>query len=260
MIPRNPSLTAVAARLTAAGSVYADDEAALLLEAADDSRALRALVAERVAGVPLEHILGWAEFDGRRVAVTPGVFVPRQRTLLLARAAIAALPAGGSPIAVELCCGSGAVAAALANARPGLTVHAADIDPVAIACATTNLAGRGDVHPGDLFEPLPFTLRGRISVLVANAPYVPTAEIDQLPSEARDHEPRHALDGGTDGLDVQRRLIAAAPDWLAPQGVLLIETSRHQAERTEALCSAAGLRTDTLTDDTLDATVVRAAR
>jgi release factor glutamine methyltransferase len=170
---------------------------------------------------------------------------------------------------VELCCGTAAVAAAILHRRGTseveLEVHAADIDPRATACARENLGQRGWVHTGDLYDALPATLRGRVDVLVANAPYVPTHAIAMMPPEARDHEPRIALDGGTDGLDVQRRIIDDAQEWLSPgrrgprgarPGVLLIETSRHQAAGTVAACEAAGLVAHVVTDDELDATAV----
>ena len=112
------------------------------------------------------------------------------------------------------------------------------------------------MYCGDLFEPLPTELRGRIDVLVANVPYVPTAAIALMPPEARDHEPRVALDGGSDGLDVARRVIAAAPDWLAPAGSLLFETSESQAPAAVATVAAAGLAARVVSDDDRGATVV----
>ena len=168
---------------------------------------------------------------------------------------------GSLAVVVDLCCGSGAVGAALLAALDGVEVHAADIDPAAVRCARRNVVGpRGHVYAGDLDAPLSSTLRGRVDVLVANAPYVPSDAIRLMPPEARDHEPRVALDGGTDGLDVQRRVIAAAPRWLAPGGHLLIETSRRQAPLTAAAISAIGLVARVVTSEDLDATVVVGAR
>jgi release factor glutamine methyltransferase len=214
------------------------------------------MVARRVAGEPLEVILGWAEFAGRRVLVEPGVFVPRRRTEVLVRQALlAAARVPGYPettaIALELCAGVGAVAAALASA--GLQSYAAELDPVAAGVARRNLAP-DHVFEGDLYAPLPETLRGGIDILIANAPYVPSAEIPNMPPEAREHEPLLALDGGADGLDVQRRVIAGARDWLSAGGVLLIETSRRQADRTVALMRDAGLDAHWTHDDELDGT------
>jgi release factor glutamine methyltransferase len=247
----------VVARLRAAGCVYAEDEAALLREAASGP-ALEALVVRRVAGEPLEQVLGWASFGRLRVAVVPGVFVPRRRTELLVREAVAVTAPGA--VVVDLCCGCGAVGLAVATTVPGVELHAADVDPVAVACARGNLAGLGvvdgTVHLGDLDAPLPARLRGRVDVLAANAPYVPTAEIALMPPEARDHEPPGALDGGTDGLDVARRVVAAAGGWLAPGGRVLVETGRRQAPSLAAAMSAAGLVPRVVTDDDLGGTVV----
>jgi release factor glutamine methyltransferase len=240
--------------LRAAGCVFAEDEASLLIEAAGPSpQGLAALVARRVAGEPLEHVVGWVDFCGLRVAVDPGVFVPRQRTAFLARQAAARAFAGA--VVVDLCCGSGAVAAAVLSLAPGVHVHAVDVEPAAVRCARRNLP-YGRVHEGDLFEPLPPDLRGRVDVLVANAPYVPSAEVGLMPPEARLHEPLAALDGGADGLDVLRRVIAAAPAWLAPGGSVLVETGDRQAPALAADVVAAGLRADVVTGADADATVV----
>ena len=188
--------------------------------------------------MPLEQVLGWAEFCGLRILVAPTVFVPRRRTELLVRLALESLRAGD--VVVDLGCGTGAIAAALLAAEPSLDAHAADLDPAAVACARRNLPP-DRVHEGDLYDALPAALRGRIAVIAANAPYVPTDEISTMPSEARDHEARVALDGGPDGLDVQRRVVADAPRWLVPGGVVLVETSRAQASGTAAAMASAGL-------------------
>jgi release factor glutamine methyltransferase len=246
---------AIVARLRAAGCVFAEDEARLLVSAARTPAELAVLVDRRVAGLPLEQVLGWAEFCGLRIAVDPGVFVPRRRTEFLVRQAVA-LAAPGDVI-VDLCCGTGAIAAALAARVDGAEVHAADIGPAAVRCARRNLAGFTDrVYEGDLFEPLPPALRGRVDILAANVPYVPAGEIELLPAEARAHEPRAALDGGPDGLDVLRRVAAAAPGWLAPGGHLLIETSERQAPSAVAAFVAGGLRAWVESSAGLNATVV----
>ncbi|MGN6742893.1 MAG: putative protein N(5)-glutamine methyltransferase [Amnibacterium sp.] len=247
-------LDAVVARLRAAGSVFAEDEAALLTAEAPSEAALAGLVDRRVAGEPLETILGWASFCGLRIRTAPHVFVPRRRTELLARRAAALLPPGGT--AVDLCCGTGAVAVAIAAlATPG-ALHAADVDPAAVTCARGNvepLGGRG--WPGDRVAGRPAALVGRIDVLAVNAPYVPTGAIATMPPEARDHEARIALDGGTDGLDVHRRVAAIAPQWLAPGGAVLVETSEAQAPATAALLAAGGLAVSVERDDEVDGTV-----
>jgi release factor glutamine methyltransferase len=250
----SPLEEVVARRLRAAGCVYADDEARVLVAAATTSTALHGMVDRRCAGVPLEHVVGWAEFCGLRIAVDPGVFVPRRRTELLVRCAAAVTRRDAT--VVDVCCGSGAVGAALAAEVGRLEISAVDIDPACVRCAQRNLEDAGGyAYEGDLFDPLPTNLHGCVDVVVANAPYVPTDAIAMMPPEARDHEPPIALDGGPDGVDVQRRLIAAAPTWLAPDGVLLVETSREQARLTVAAFEASGFDARIEVDDDLQATV-----
>lgn len=246
----------VVSRLRAAGCVFAEDEARLLVEAAATPADLDVLVARRVSGLPLEQVLGWAEFLGLRIALEPGVFVPRRRTSLLAWHA-ATLASRGAAI-VDLCCGSGAVGAAVYAAVPGIELFAVDIEPAAVRCARRNITGA--VYEGDLYTPLPDSLRGRVGVLVANAPYVPSGAVDLMPPEARLYEPLVALDGGTDGLDVLRRVIAGAPSWLAPGGHLLFETSTRQSAAAVDTVTAAGLTPAVVTDEDLGATVVSGRR
>ena len=151
--------------------------------------------------------------------------------------------------------------AALAAALDRVELHAADVDPVAVRCARRNLAAAGgQVYEGDLYEPLPAGLRGRVDVLVANVPYVPTEEVGLLPAEARAHEPLVALDGGADGLDVLRRVAAAAPGWLAPGGHLLAETSERQAPRAAEAVARSGLVARVASSARLNATVVIGTR
>jgi len=299
------------ARLRAAGCVFAEDEARLLIATARTADELSAMVERRAAGLPLEQVLGWAEFCGLRIAVDPGVFVPRRRTEFLVQQAVlirgdnppqtppAVSPGGTHPpgpplgethpprpplgrasrppvppwpprppvpprlsrpgcIVVDLCCGAGAIGAALAAAVDRAEVHAVDIDPAAVACARRNVPGH--VYQGDLYQPLPARLRGQVRILAANVPYVPTGEIGFLPPEARAHEPLVALDGGPDGLDVLRRVAAGAPDWLAPGGHLLIETSERQAPVAAAAFAASGLAVQVTTSADLNATVVIGTR
>ena len=241
------------ARLRAAGCVFAEDEAALLRGEATGEH-LESLVVRRVAGEPLETVVGWVDLDGVRLRVAPGCFVPRRRTLLLARAAVRGRPG----TVVEMCCGVAPVATLVLRDRPGTEVHAADIDPVPLGPARTNLGRGGAVHQGDLFDALPSHLRGRVDVLAVNAPYVPSADIALMPPEARLHEPVLALDGGPDGLDLHRRVAAGAAPWLRAGGVLLIETSVRQAPATSSICAAVGLRPTILRDAELDATAVHA--
>ena len=246
------------ARLRAAGCVFAEEEAAELLAAATGPAHLASLLDRRVAGEPLELVLGWTAFCGLRVAVEPGVFVPRQRTALLVEQAVALLrDTPRTPLVVDLCCGSGAVGLAVATALGPVELHAADVDPAAVRCARRNLAGVGGrVHRGDLYAALPAGLRGRVDLLAVNAPYVPSAAVALMPPEARDHEPRTALDGGPDGTGLQRRVAAGARDWLAPGGSLVVETSVRQAPHTAAAVEGGGLRAVVVRDDERDATVV----
>jgi release factor glutamine methyltransferase len=255
-VPADPtSPEAILARLRAAGCVFAEDEARLLIESAEDPAALRAMVDRRVAGLPLEHVIGWAEFCGLRVRVDPGIFVPRRRTELLVRRAMGLVAPGAS--VVDLACGCGAIGAALAALVGPLDLHAVDIDPAAVRCARRNLAAAaGQVYAGDLYHPLPGRLRGRVDLVVANLPYVPTGAVGLLPPEARLHEPLLALDGGADGLEVVRRVAAGAPDWLVHGGHLVVEIGADQADAAVAAFTAAGLVAELASDEDLQATVL----
>ncbi|MHA3703955.1 putative protein N(5)-glutamine methyltransferase [Jatrophihabitans sp. YIM 134969] len=238
----------VVERLRTAGCVFAEDEAAVLREAAADPAELETLVARRVAGEPLETVVGWVEFAGRRWIVEPGVFIPRARTVVLVEAALELVDDGD--VLVDLCAGVGAIGGAVAAARPGVVVHAAELDPVAVDCARRNLTPFGaHAWAGDLFDALPAGLRGTVDVVVANAPYVPTDAIATMPPEARDHEPHVALDGGPDGRDVARRILAAAPTWLRPGGHLLVETGEVLADGLADLFESAGLLDVTVLHD-----------
>lgn len=248
------AMSATVARLRAAGCVFAEDEAQLLCREAGNPAELEAMVAQRVAGLPLEQVLGWAQFCGLRVAVDPGVFVPRRRTEFLARQAAAVTRPGA--VVVDLCCGSGAVGAALAAAVDRVELHAVDVNPAAVRCARRNLAAVGRVYLGDLYQPLPAELRGRVNVLVANVPYVPSPDFGLLPPEARLYEPRVALDGGPDGLQVLRRVSARAGRWLAPGGHLLVETGRHQAAIAAAAFAGHGAAARIARSDDHNATVI----
>jgi release factor glutamine methyltransferase len=244
--------TPLVATLRAAGCVFAEDEATLLVAEATDPAHLALMVDRRVGGLPLEHVLGWAEFRGLRIEVDEGVFVPRPRSELLVDQVLARAKPGD--VVVDLCCGTGAIGVAVAAGIP-IELHAVDLDPAAVACARRNVEPLGGrVYQGDLYEPLPTGLRA--DIIVAVAPYVPTGEIDLLPREARLYEPAIALDGGDDGLDVVRRMIAEAPRWLAPGGSLLLETSELQATLLGDAITAAGLAPSVVRVDELDETVV----
>lgn len=252
-------LSAVVTRLRTAGCVFAEDEAELLVTAASDPVQLDAMVERRAGGQPLEHVLGWAEFRGLRIAVDAGVFVPRRRTEFLVQQAAAL--AGPGAVVIDLCCGSGALGAALGAALGRVELHAADIDPAAVRCARRNVADVGGrVYEGDLYEPLPNALRGRVDMLLANVPYVPTEEVGLLPQEARVHEARVALDGGVDGLDVLRRVTADAARWLAPGGRLLFETSERQVPYALEAVAEGGLVPRSVSDEEMYATVVIGTR
>ncbi len=253
-------IAAVVARLRAAGCVFAEDEARLLIAEARTPADLDVMVDRRAAGLPLEQVLGWAEFCGLRIAVDSGVFVPRRRTEFLVRQAVA-LVARERLIVVDLCCGSGAIGAAVACALGPVEVHAADIDGAAVACARRNLAAAsGHVYQGDLFDPLPAGLRGRVGLLAANVPYIPTGEIALLPAEARLYEPLAALDGGADGLDLLRQVAADAPDWLAPGGHLLIEIGERQASNAADAFANAGLIPRVARSEVMGAAVIIGTR
>lgn len=246
-------------RLRDSGSVFAEDEAELLVSVAGTLDELTAMVDKRVVGLPLEYILGWTEFCGLRIVVEHGVFVPRRRSEFLVQQAIA-IAHPHHNIVVDLCCGSGAIGLAVATELNDSQLYAVDVDPSAVRCARRNLATFGQVFEGDLYEPLPKELRERVDILMANAPYVPTEGIVTMPQEARLYESMVALDGGADGLDVQRRVIAGASLWLAPGGNLIIETSQRQATATADIYSRHGLVPRIVQSDEMDATVVIGTR
>ncbi len=246
-------------RLRAAGCVFADEEARLIAEAAGaDAGTREALLRRRLAGEPLEVVVGWAEFAGLRIPVAPGVFVPRRRTELLARLAIARTPRAGT--VVDLCCGSGAIAAAVAHARPDVTVIAADIDPRAVALASGTLAAYGATAVVSDMDGALGALHGRVDLVASCPPYVPSARIALMPREAREHEPRIALDGGLDGADLQRESLAAAARLLGTGGVAVVETSEDLASLTLQMAEAAGLVAVVERDADLGATAVVASR
>lgn len=237
--------------------MFAEDEAALLLRTGLRGRWLDPLVSRRIDGEPLETVLGWVAFAERRLVVRPGVFVPRRRTQLLARSAVAHTHPGS--VLLELCCGVGPVAATVAGAASGVELHLADLDPVSLQCARLNVP-RGHVHLSDLYDDLPVDLRGRVDVLAANAPYVPSEQLALMPPEARDHEPAIALDGGRDGVEVHRRIVAEAGEWLSAGGVLLIETSAAQAPLTSGAMAEAGFSAEVVLGDEVGGCVVVGTR
>jgi release factor glutamine methyltransferase len=214
------------AALRAAGCVYAEDEAAAVWSTFDEAGARAAAVAARVSGQPLEQVVGWAEFGPVRVSLAPGVFVPRRRAEAILEPAVAARP--DARVVVDLGCGAGALAASLAVLLPDAEVHGVELDEDALACARRT--GGFTVHRGSWWSGLPADLAGRVDLAVAYLPHVPTERLDDIHPDFRAHEPAMSVDGGADGLDPLRAVLADADDWLAPGGVFVTLLSRDQAE------------------------------
>ena len=233
------NLRGAEARLRAAGCVAADDEAIALAAIVDDQVAFDALVDRRCAGEPLAWITGRVDFCGLAVAVDPGVYVPRWQTEAVASAAADLLPSGGT--ALDLCCGSGAIAAVLRHRHPEAKIMALDIDPAAVECARRNGV---DARVSDLFSSVPVELAGSVDVVVAVAPYVPDgAEL------ATTWEPAAAIAGGSDGLRVLRPVILGAPQWLRPGGSLVVELGQPQIDSVARRLLPAGFAAMTLLRD-----------
>ncbi|KAF1086005.1 Release factor glutamine methyltransferase [Sporotomaculum syntrophicum] len=222
--------------------VYLYREASLVLNA-DSERIYQALLERRACGEPVAYLTGHKEFMGLDFAVGPHVLIPRPETELLVEKALAILATWpGQRLAVDVGTGSGAIAVSLANMAPaGTVVHAIDISPQALEIARANALRHGIevvFHRGDLLAPLQGVLApGSVTVITANLPYIPSNAMAGLPRDVRNYEPALALDGGSDGLDVYRRLIPQAETWLSPGGQLLMEISPEQAEQALALLS-----------------------
>ncbi len=233
----DPERDAVLGALAGGGSVAADLEADALIEA---SRAratpVEALLVRRLRGEPLAWITGLVRFCGLAIRVDAGVFVPRPHTQRLARRSASLLPDDG--IAVDLCTGSGAVAAVMRSEHPNARVLATEIDPAAAACARCNGV---DALIGELDEPLPSFVRGRVDVVTAVVPYVPTEELHLLPRDALEHEPRRALDGGPNGTVLLMRAVKAAARLLRPGGRVLLELGGDQAAQIGPAMTSFGL-------------------
>jgi release factor glutamine methyltransferase len=218
-------------------------EPARRLSAAQVAR-FQDLLARRAAREPLQYLLGWEDFHGLRLAVSPAVLVPRPETEGLVEWAVQVLAGRAAPAVADLGTGSGAIACALARAIPDAEVLAVELAAGALAVASWNvrelgLAGRVRLLAGDLFAPLG-SLSGSLDLVVANPPYLPSAVIPSLPPEVSRHEPRAALDGGPDGLAVLRRIVAGAPAVLRPGGWLLLEIGEDQAGPLASLMAAEG--------------------
>lgn len=231
-------VAALAASLARAGCVAAAEEAVELAAVAGGDRALLMSLAERRrSGEPIAWITGRTQFGDLTVRVDPGVYVPRWQSLPLVRRAAARLPERGS--AIDLCTGSGAIAAALRAERPEARIVATDSDARAVSCARANGV---EAYPGDLFSGVPPTLRGRTDVVVAVVPYVPTPELRVLPRDTLHFEDTSHYDGGPDGTDVLQRVVTAAPRFLRSGGALLLELGGEQADVLQPVLEGAGYR------------------
>ena len=221
---------ALVARLEAGGFVAADEEADELLACAGgDGERLEALLERRFTGEPLAWITGNVTFCGVALRIDAGVYVPRWQSEQLALRAAERLPRRGGT-AVDLCTGSGAIAAVLRARRPDARVVATEVDERAIACA---LANGVEVYEGDLLDPLPRALEGQVDTIVGVVPYVPTPELNLLQRDTFTFETALSYDGGDDGTTHLRRAIAGAARFLAPGGALLLELGAGQPERLD---------------------------
>jgi len=216
--------------------VAAEEEAAeLLAVTVGDAERLAALVARRCAGEPLAWLVGSVQFCGETVLVHPGVYVPRWQSEPMALEAARRLPESG--LAVDLCTGAGAIAVVLARRRPAARVLAGEIDPLAIACARANGV---EVIESDLARGLSPRLAGRVDVVTAVVPYVPTEQMRWLPRDVLAHEPHGALDGGPDGTDYLVEVISQSAPLLRPGGSLLLELGADQVDLLRAPLADSG--------------------
>jgi release factor glutamine methyltransferase len=247
----------LADRLAAAGFVSAREEAGeLRARAGGDERLLAELAERRLAGEPLAWIVGGVSFCGLGVRVDPGVYVPRPHTEALARRAAERLPAQGT--AVDVCTGSGAVAAVLADRRPRSTIVATDVDERAVACARANGV---DARAGNLFAPLSPQLRGRVDVVTAVVPYVPTPALSLLQRDTFAFESPLAYDGGPDGTAILRRALTGSRAFLRPGGALLVELGGGQADLLAGDLARLGfVGVAVLADEDGDARAIEATR
>jgi release factor glutamine methyltransferase len=213
-------------RLARAGCVAAEEEAAELTACAEgDDAVLDGLVTRRLTGEPLAWITGSTVFCGIEIAVAPGVYVPRWQSEDLARRAVARFDPSGT--AVDLCTGSGALAVVLARAYPAARVLASDLDAAAVACARSNGV---ETYHGDLFGPLPVEILNAVDLVTAVVPYVPTPALALLAHDTLVFESPFAYDGGREGIDLLRRVVADSPSYLRRGGALLVELGGGQAE------------------------------
>lgn len=209
--------------------------------------AFEGLVERRAKGEPVPYIRGYEVFLGMRLAVEPGVFIPRETTEFLARQAIRRLRGRTDPVAADLATGVGAVAIAIARHVPNARVYGADISRSAVTMARANARsnGVGNVTfvAGSMFEPLPKRLRGSVDVIASHPPYVATRELRDLPAEVIDFEPVQTLtDSSRDGLGFVRALVLDARAWLKPGGWLCVEIASDLTRTLRSMLSGAGYR------------------
>lgn len=207
---------------------------------ADVAERFSDLAARRQSGEPLQYIEGSAQFGPIEVAVDSRVLIPRPETEQLWELVSFRLGDDPPQTIVDLGTGSGVLALALKHRFPKAEVHAVDVSASAIVVARRNIAESGDsieLYQGDLFEPLPSALRGRVDLLISNPPYIATSDHPELPSEVRDHEPPIALFGGDDGMNVLRRIVAQAPEWLSSGGLLACEIGADQGSAVAELAA-----------------------
>jgi release factor glutamine methyltransferase len=237
---------AVIVQLERAGCVAAHEEADELISAsAGDPLALEAMLARRTSGEPLAWVTGTTPFCGVALAIVPGVYVPRPHTEPLARRAASLLPPSGT--AVDLCTGTGAIAAVLAAARPAAAVVATELHPPAVRCARRNGV---EVFQGSLDEPMPPSFADGVDVMTAVVPYVPSDAIRLLPRDVQAYEPRLALDGGEHGTDLLTEVATRSVRWLRPGGWLLLEIGGDQADPLGRLLGDLGFEApDVMRDD-----------
>ncbi|MGH3378538.1 MAG: N5-glutamine methyltransferase family protein [Actinoallomurus sp.] len=231
------------AETLAAHLLGAEEAARLTDQELDDQRAkeYRALVDQRVAGVPLGHLTGFAVLGDVEVAVGPGVFVPRVQTETTLAAGLGAVEDVADPLVVDFCTGSGAVALAAAHHRPDATVHAVDFDPVALGFARQNSARRAElgdtpivVHDADVTDPAVLAeLDGKVDLVLALPPFMP--DESEVPIEFSEHQPRAAVFSGADGLDVIRAIVTATARLLRPGGTFVVEHGHVHVETVPEL-------------------------
>ena len=222
------------------------------------------LIARRAAGEPLPHLTGHIEFWGLDLRVRPGAFVPRPSSELLVERALRRLQRRREPTVVDVCSGAAPIALAVADEMPSAEVWALDISGEALDQGRGNARRLGirnvRFRRGDMYEPLPQRLARRVDVITAHVPYVPRAELEDLPSEVKEHEPLHTLTDDADGMSLMQAAVDGSPAWLRPGGWLLLEMSEDFAPRARKLCARAGFADVRVASDEDGLSVVVEAR